>query len=255
MRLGRERAQGHRAADEVLHDGVDGLDGIVVRGRGLVALELQLRAERDAARAVKVVGVAVEAGVVVVAHRLAEVDEALRRPEVLLAALARAVLAADAQRLCASARDHFLEILQLQAADWRDDALEVLRHELWTEPDGLEDLRRAVGPERRDAHLRHDLHQPLAHRRDVVGGGQVGGGLRTHRVERGRLDGGAGKPRPADLRDGLQREPGVDRRRAKAEQDGEVVHLAHLAGLDDDADGRPQAGVRKRLVDRRDRKQ
>ena len=47
---------------------------------------------------VDVVGVAVEAGVVVVAHGLAEVDEPLRGPEVLFAALARAVFAAGRKR-------------------------------------------------------------------------------------------------------------------------------------------------------------
>ena len=65
---------------------------------------------------------------------------------------------------------------------------------------------------------------------------------------------GATSVRPA-ISVSREREIRIYRCRAKAEQDGEVVHLAHLSGLDDDADGRSQAGVRKRLVDRRDRKQ
>ena len=60
--------------------------------------KIKLRAEGHVAVLVDVVGVAVEAGVVVVAHGLAEVDEPLRVPEVLFAALARAVFAAGRKR-------------------------------------------------------------------------------------------------------------------------------------------------------------
>ena len=56
--------------------------------------KIKLRAEGHVAVLVDVVGVAVEAGVVVVAHGLAEVDEPLRVPEVFFSALARAVFTA-----------------------------------------------------------------------------------------------------------------------------------------------------------------
>ena len=60
--------------------------------------KIKLRAEGHAAVLVDVVGVAVETGVVVVAHGLAEVDEPLLVPKVLFAALARAVFAAGRKR-------------------------------------------------------------------------------------------------------------------------------------------------------------
>ena len=60
--------------------------------------KIKLRAEGHVAVLVDVVGVALEAGVVVVAHGLAEVDQALRVPEMLLAALARAVFSAGRKR-------------------------------------------------------------------------------------------------------------------------------------------------------------
>ena len=231
VRLGRERAERHRAADEVPHDLLDGLD-LVERDRRALA-KREARPQRDAAVVVDGVGVAVEARVVAGAHRLAEVRDALRRPEVLLAVLAEAVLAARREdggrvrgpRLGEAA----LDVLELEPADGRGDAGEVFADELRAESDGFEDARAAVGAQRRDAHLGHDLHQALAHRADVVRGGLDGIG-------------------PADLGDGRQREPRVHRRRAEAEQHGEVVHLAHLARFHDDADRRPHARLGERLV-------
>ena len=133
------------------------------------------------------VGVAVEARVVVVAHRLAEVDEPLRRPEVLLSGFPCPVLPAGREgrgwwfvvrgwwfvvsftnREARATSHEILDVLELESADRRDYAVEILGHELLTEANRLEYLRRAIGPERRDAHLGHDLHYALADGRDVV---------------------------------------------------------------------------------------
>ena len=208
---------------------------------------------------VDVVGIAVEARVVAVPHRFAEVDEPRRRPEMLLAALARAVLAAGRQcffntetqrrrgrfaatdlsaalRLCVK---NFLQVFQFQTADGRCDAGEILGDDLRAKTDGLEDARGAVGAERRDAHLRHDLHQTLADRRHVVRRRLVGGDHRAPRLRR-------------NIRDRRERKPRIHRRRAESEQDGEVVHFAHFARLDDDADGRTSPRLDERLVHRGD---
>ena len=98
VRLRGKRAQRHRPAHEVLHDRVYRLDTFYTLYMFYTA-KLKLRPERHMAVLVDVVGIAVEARVVAVPHRLAEVDEPLRRPEMLLAALARTVRAAGRQCL------------------------------------------------------------------------------------------------------------------------------------------------------------
>ena len=92
--FGREGSEGHRAADEVLHDRLDRLN-LVNRDRRR-GLEGELRAERDL-----MLGGIVDLGRVLLEERvvartdgLPEVRDVLGRPEVVFAALADAVLAA-----------------------------------------------------------------------------------------------------------------------------------------------------------------
>jgi hypothetical protein len=88
------------------------------------------------------------------------------------------------------------------------------------EADRLEDLRRAVAVERRDAHLRHDLQDAVAHRVPVGLLGLAGGG------------GVAAEPAGVgELGDRLQRQPRADRIGAVAEQAGERVGLPRVVGL------------------------
>ena len=114
VRLGRERAERHRTADEVVDNRIYGLDVFytlytfctyppLVGGSRFkrtkpseceCRAKLQLRPKRHLALLVDIVGVAFEARVVVVAHGLAEVDKALRRPEMLLSIFPCPVLAA-----------------------------------------------------------------------------------------------------------------------------------------------------------------
>ena len=54
--------------------------------------EFQLRSHRDMAVLVDVVRVSFETGIVVVSHGFTEVNDALRRPEVLLSAFAETIL-------------------------------------------------------------------------------------------------------------------------------------------------------------------
>ena len=89
--------------------------------------------------------------------------------------------------------------------------------------DGLEDLRHRVRADGADAHLAHDLEDALAERLDHVAHGLRG------------LD--AGQRAVADeVLDRLERQVRVDRGGAVAEQQRDVVHLAAVAGLDDEAD-------------------
>ena len=210
VRLWRERAERHRAAHEVAHDGVDGLD--LVDGNRLRGPEGELRAEGHAAFAVDGVGVALEERGVVAPHRLAEVRQALRVPQMLLAVPAQVVFAAGAGRdgtglgrLLLPSEDERLDVIELESAHGRCYGAEVGLHELRAEADGLEYLGAAVGAQRRDAHLRHDLEEALVH------GGDGGG--------------------------------------AEAQQQRVVHDLAHFAGLDYYAHRRADAGIDQRPVD------
>ena len=105
----------------------------------------------------------------------------------------------------------------------RGGAGEVLVDEVLGQPDGLEDLRHRVRADGADAHLAHHLEHALAERLDHVADGLA------------RLD--AGQLAVADeVLDRLERQVGVHRGGAVAEQQRDVVHLAAVAGLDDEAD-------------------
>ena len=125
---------------------------------------------------------------------------------------------------------------------------EALLDDLVREADRLEDLRADVGGDRRDAHLRHRLEKALAHRLDVViasiGLAQA---LRQQLAQPHVLDRLEGHV-------GLTAEAPKPRRQAK------WVHLARLAGLDDEAAPRAEALADQVMVDggdgeeRRDRR-
>jgi len=121
------------------------------------------------------------------------------------------------------------DFMEAEAADARGRAGEAAVDDFLGEPDRLEQLRRTIGPERRNAHFRHDFEEPLVHRLDVV---RRRGDL-VLREER---------------RDGGEREVGIDGGRAVAEQHGEMVDFAHLAGFDDQPDGRPHPRLDQRMV-------
>ena len=173
MGLGGEGAEGHGAADEVLHDRFDGLD-LVKRDRGL-GLEAEESAKGAAALRLVVdrCGVALELLVVSALDGETEVGERLRGPEVLLAVLAVLVETACGKlvrRTRGRGRDDgaFLELLETEAADAALGAGEALLDDFRGEADGLEHLGRAVAAEGRDAHLGHDLEDTLVHGLDVV---------------------------------------------------------------------------------------
>src|SRR5690606_11543858 len=116
-----------------------------------------------------------------------------------------------------------LEHVEADALDAADGAGEAAVDDLVGDADGLEDLRALVGLQRRDAHLRHDLEHPL---RDAL---PVRGDEAGIDVDEAVL---------ARLPQRLEREVRVDAVRAVADEKAVMVHLARLAGLDEDADAR-----------------
>ena len=94
----------------------------------------------------------------------------------------------------------------------------------WLQADRLEHLGAAVRRDRRDAHLAHHLEHALAERLEQVARRPSPGSTPVEHA-------------PADqVLDRLHREVRVDRGGAVADQQGDVVHLAHVAGLDEQAD-------------------
>ncbi len=161
------------------------------------------------------------------------------RPRMVLAAGAVGVFAADierglvdllvAERVGVAARGFFGDLGEADAFDAGVGAGEILRDEIGLQPDGVENLRAAIGLVGRDAHLGHHLQQALADRLDVA----LDDLVIVERAGQAVLHGD----------DGLERQVGIDRLGAVAGQARKVVHLARLAGFDDETDRRPQTGA------------
>ena len=134
-----------------------------------------------------------------------------------------------------------LDLLDADPSDARWRPREVAVDEFLVKADGLEYLRAPVALEGGDAHLGHDLHDALEDGLDVVllcrlVVGAVGVGTRA-----------------GHLGEGLEGDVGVYGRRSVAEEERYLAHVPRLAGLDDDADLRPQALADEVVVQARDR--
>ena len=249
MRLARDRAERHRAGGEALDDVLGRLD-LVERDRlallVLGGLDLEQAAQRQ-----QPLGLLVEdlrerlvALQRIAAHGMLQRRDRFGGPGVILAAGAVGIFAADiervlvdrriAERVGMAARGFFGDFGQADALDAGMGADEIFRDEIGLQSDGVEDLRAAIGLIGRDAHLRHHLQQALADRLDVALDDFIV-------VERGR--------QPVLHRDdGLEGEIRIDRLGAVAGQAGEVMHLARLAGFDDEPDRGAQAGADQMMV-------
>ena len=108
--------------------------------------------------------------------------------------------------------------------------------------DRVEDLRAAIGLIGRDAHLGHDLQQALVDRLD-----EALDALHDALIFSGRSLG--------HRRQRLEGEIGIDRLGAIAGEAGEMMHLARLAGLDDEADRGAQALADQVMMHGRGREQ
>ena len=146
-----------------------------------------------------------------------------------LAGVGRAVLA----------QGFFGHIEEANAADLAGRAVEVFVHQRGVQAHGLKNLRPAVRHVGADAHLGHDFGQALAHRLDEVG-------LRL--LRRGAQAGG-------QVRQGFQRQPGVDGLGPIPGQHGKVVYLAGAAGFHHQPGGGAQPFAHQVVVDGRQRQQ
>ena len=177
VRLARQRAERHRAGGEALDDLARGLD-VVERDAAVSGNLKPISPRSDARRAERRVHLGrplVVARPAAVADRVLELGDRLRVPHVVLAVPAPRVDAADRQQLAGLgiraqvARERLApDHVEPDAADPRRGAGEVAVDQPGLQADGLEDLRPVVGLDRRDAHLRERLEQPLADRLDDV---------------------------------------------------------------------------------------
>ena len=236
VRLARDRAIRHGAGREAFDDVLGRFD-LVERHRFAAVFRRRLDAEQAADGQeprrlvvddpgeffVLVGGVA--------AHRVLQRRHRGRVPDVILAADAEGIVAADIEHGAIDRRiaesvampvHRFLgDFGQADALDAGRGAGEIAGDEFGLEPDGVENLRAAIGLIGGDAHLRHHLEQSLIDRLDVALDDFLVVELRRqvalHRDQR------------------LEGEIRIDGFGAVAGEAGEVMHFARLAGFDDDA--------------------
>ncbi len=115
------------------------------------------------------------------------------------------------------------DFVEADAADAAGGLLEVFVDERLVQADRLEDLRAAVALDRTDAHLGHHFDDALLDRLPIFVNGL------------GVIDIGLDDALLDHLVEGLEGDIGVDRARAVAEQEGEMVDFAGVAAFDDQA--------------------
>ena len=239
MRLEADRPVRHRAGREPLDDLADRLDLLDRHRRVPILGRLEVQQPPQGHQAlglvVDVLAVLLEDVVATRARGVLQPEHRLGIEEVRLAFAAPLVLAPHGQGAMGQ-RDPVrrvgrqvppLDLLgqfeQADAAELGRGAGEVAVHQLLGQPERLEDLRPGVGGHRRDAHLAHHLEHALAEGLDQVGGALA------------RLDVGVDAV-PREVLHRLDRQVRVDRRRAVADQQRDVVDLPDVAGLDDQTD-------------------
>ena len=183
----------------------------------------------------------------IAAHRVLQARDGLRGPDVVLAAHAHGVVAADvehrrvdrriAEGVAVAAHGLFGDLGEADAFDAGVRAGEILVDEVLPQADRVENLRAAIGLIGRDAHLGHHLEQALVDRLDVA----LDDFLLVELLRQIVLHG--------DQR--LEGEIGIDRFGAVAGQAGEMMHLARLAGLQHQADRGAQALADQMMMHRR----
>ncbi len=111
-----------------------------------------------------------------------------------------------------------MDHLEPDTPEFGGGAGEVPVDEFLTQTEGLEDLGSAIRGDGRDPHLGHHLEHALAESLDEIAHRDLGGDLGQRAGPDHRLH-------------GLHGQIGVDRGRAVADQQRDVVHLAHITGL------------------------
>jgi len=179
VRLVGDGAEGHGAGGEALDDLLGGFD-LLQRYFGAVEVEVQQAAQRQPSLVLFIdrAGV-IQIGLPVIGTGgMLKFGNGVRRPDMVLAAHAVGIFAADIQRVPIDRRvaegqpvpsDRFLgDFGESGAAGGGAGAGEVAGEELVTQAHGIEHLGAAVRLVGRDAHLGHDLEQSLADRLDVA---------------------------------------------------------------------------------------
>ena len=227
--LGRDRAERHGAGDETFDDFLGRLhfpDGHRLCGR--FDFEQAAQCHQALILIIDERGVLFESCVAVGARGVLQLGDALRCPHVLLAAHPESILTTRIERVAIYGRvairlsmpTHrlFRDLGQARAFDARGRASEVFIHERAIEPDGLENLRAAIGLIGGDSHLGHHLQQSLGNTLGEalagIGVGEIGGQLFLHRGQ------------------GFKREIGVEGLGTVPGEHSEVVHFARRSGLD-----------------------
>ena len=247
--LVRDRPERHRAGREPPDEGGGRLD-LVEGDGGARAREPELeeppQGEQPLALPVDEGGELPEGVEALAAHRVLELGDRLRRPHVGFALDPERVVAAGvervakergvAPRLLVAPHRVGRDLLDADAFHPARGAREVLVHEPAREPHGIEDLRAAIGLVGGDAHLGHDLEQPLADGLDETGLDLLPGAGRVQPLLAG--EGGQG----------LVGEPGVHRLGPVAGQGAEVVDLPRRPGLHDQPGLGPKPGAHEVVV-------
>ncbi|EWC63630.1 hypothetical protein UO65_1037 [Actinokineospora spheciospongiae] len=256
MRLGGDGAVGHRPGVEPREDVLDRLDLLHRDRRAGPGAQGEHPAQR-AALAVEpfdLGGVGAVDVLAAGAGGVLEQEDRVRVEQVQLALAPVGVLAAHLQaavhalgrvlrvRAAVAGGDLGGDDVEADAAELGAGAGEVLVQQVPGQAEGFEDLGTGVGADGGDAHLGHDLEHALDQGLHVV----------AHRP--GPLDTGD-RALGDQVLDGLERQVRVDRRRAVAQQQRHVVHLAGVAGLHDQRDPQPLLGAHQVVVHGRDQQQ
>ncbi len=180
----------------------------------------------------------------IAAHRVLQARDRLGSPDVVLAAHAHRIVAADvehrlvdrrfAEGVAVAAHGLFGDLGEADALDTGMGAGEILVDEILAQADGVENLRAAIGLIGRDAHLGHHLEQALVDRLDVA----LDDFLLVELLRQVVLGG--------DQR--LEGEIGIDRFGAVAGQTREMMHFARLARFQHHADRGAQALADEMMV-------
>ncbi len=246
--LGGKGAEGHARGGEATADVLDRLD-LLKGNRGAALAQTEQVADGDGSVFGKGIDVGAVLGRLVALVGPLEPDEGMqgldgrRGDGVHFSVTAPAVKTGIGQALCGGgggvtllmAADGFVgELVEADATHLGGGFREMVADELVAETDRLEQLAAVVARQHGDAHLRHDLQQPLVHGLPV-GGDDLGG------VHLGQ--GTFGLPTGGQFPDQV----GADGGSAEADEAGEVVDVTAVAGVGDEggahAESRPDEGV------------
>ena len=125
--------------------------------------------------------------------------------------------------------------VQADALDARRSPREIPVHDVAVEADGLKYLSSAIALHGGDAHLGHGLHDSLDGGLDEF----LNGLLKVGGREQALMD---------EVGDGLVGEIGVDSAAAVADEQGEMMNLARLAGFQDQSDAAARASADEMMM-------